>query len=474
MLDAIFQPFVDGSPITVMAAAALNRLLSAERLDALFDQTRTDQYTHRLLFSTLFSLMAAVVTGTRNSIHHAFQTSTEDVGVSAVAVYDKLKGVGTATSQALVRDMAAQVAPLIDLMGGALPSPLPGYPVKILDGNCIAATEHRIGELRGTAAGALPGKSLAVLDAQRRLIVDVFPCEDGHAQERALLGEVVPTVRPGELWVDDRNVCTFAFLWAIAAARAYFVTRQHGNMACQPLGPWEERGAVEGGGGTVREQRVRVRDAGGRWLDLRRVAIHLEAGRETRDGDTVIYLLTNLPAQGEGEGEGEGGGVGAAQVARLYSCRWRIETAFQELAEHLNSEVNALGYPRAALFGFCVALVVFNAVALMKAALRGRHGAEKVEAEVSNYYIAAELETTSRGMMIAIPHEHWRVFATMPREAFAAVLLMLAGKVNLRHFQKHPRGPKKPQPKREYDPAHPHVSTAKLLELRSPRKRRTT
>jgi hypothetical protein len=133
-----------------------------------------------------------------------------------------------------------------------------------------------------------------------------------------------------------------------------------------------------------------------------------------------------------------------------------------------------LGYPKAALFGFCVALVVFNAISLMKAALRGCHGASKIEEEVSNYYIAAELETTSRGMMIAIPQEHWRVFGRMSAAQFAAAMLMLAGKVNLRHFKKHPRGPKKPQPARTYDPAHPHVSIAKLLQHRQPRKRRNT
>lgn len=42
-------------------------------------------------------------------------------------------------------------------------------------------------------------------------------------------------------------------------------------------------------------------------------------------------------------------------------------------------------------------------VRLMRSALRAAHGAQKVEQEVSDYYIAAELETTSRGMMIAIP-----------------------------------------------------------------------
>jgi IS4 transposase len=32
-------------------------------------------------------------------------------------------------------------------------------------------------------------------------------------------------------------------------------------------------------------------------------------------------------------------------VARLYRDRWTIETAFQHLAQYLNSEINSLGYP---------------------------------------------------------------------------------------------------------------------------------
>jgi len=463
MLPDIFKPFVEGSPTTVMAAAAITRLLSAARLDSLFDKSRQGQYVNELMFSTVFHLMAGVVTGTRKSIHHAYQTAEQKVGVSVVSVYGKLKNIETCTSQAVVRDLAAEVAPLIDQMGGALPPLVEGYPVRILDGNCIAASEHRIKELRATAAGALPGKSLVVLDPQRRLILDVFPCEDGHAQERALLDQVVPTVARGELWIADRNFCTFAFLSALDQRQARFVIRQHGNMTCQPAGPRKELGPVEGG--TVYEQPVLVRDPDGRELRLRRIELHLE--KPTRDGDQVVHLLSNLPATGPG-------GVSGQQIAHLYRSRWKIETAFQELAQHLNSEINTLGYPKAALFGFCVAVVIFNAISLLKAALRGCHGAEKVEEQVSNYYIAAELETTARGMMIAIPLEHWRVFAVMTPAAFVKAMLMLGGKVNLRHFQKHPRGAKKPQPKRTYDSAHPHVSTAKILAQRSRRKKRAT
>lgn len=462
MLDPIFARFVDQSPITVMAGAALARLLSAERLDRLFEQARQDQYAHRLLFSTTFELMAAVVAGTRRSIHHAYQ-SVQDVGVSVVSVYGKLQGIETGTSQALVRDVAGELLELLGPLGGDLAPPAPGYHTKILDGNCIAASEHRIKELRSTAAGALPGKSLVVLDADHRLITDVFPCEDGHAQERALLDQVLPTIRPNDLWIDDRNFCTFEFLQGIAQRQAFFVTRRHGNMSCQPLGPRQECGRVSSG--VVYEQPVRVAGPGGQALQLRRIEVHLD--QPTRDGDPSLALLTNLPAAGPG-------GVGARKVADLYGGRWSIETAFAELARDLNSQINTLGYPKAALFGFCVAVVLYDALALLRAALRGAHGAQKIEAEVSNYYLAAELETTSRGMMIAIDQEHWGVFGRMSPGRFIAVMLFLAGKVNLRQFRKHPRGPKKPPPKRKYDPKHPHVSTFRLLQGRKPRKRRNT
>jgi hypothetical protein len=57
------------------------------------------------------------------------------------------------------------------------------------------------------------------------------------------------------------------------------------------------------------------------------------------------------------------------------------------LTETLTCEVNALGYPKAALFGFCLALMAYNAVAVMKAALRAVHGQEKVHQDISSYYL---------------------------------------------------------------------------------------
>jgi len=46
------------------------------------------------------------------------------------------------------------------------------------------------------------------------------------------------------------------------------------------------------------------------------------------------------------------------------------------------------GLPQGGLFGFCLALMAYNAVAVMKAALRAVHGHEKVHQDISSYDLA--------------------------------------------------------------------------------------
>ncbi len=155
---------------------------------------------------------------------------------------------------------------------------------------------------------------------------------------------------------------------------------------------------------------------------------------------------------------------GSAQtLAASYGKRWTIETMFQELTETLTCEVNALGYPKAALFGFCLALMAYNAVAVIKAALRAVYGQETVHQDLSSYYLALEIAQTYDGMMVAIPSPHWSIFRRMNAQQLADILHELAAHVNLRRYQKHPRGPKKkPTPRTAYKNGG-HISTAKML-----------
>ena len=57
--------------------------------------------------------------------------------------------------------------------------------------------------------------------------------------------------------------------------------------------------------------------------------------------------------------------------------RQTLETAFQEMEATLNGEIAALGYPRAALFTLCVALVAYNVTSPLKGALRSVHGTKR-------------------------------------------------------------------------------------------------
>lgn len=107
--------------------------------------------------------------------------------------------------------------------------------------------------------------------------------------------------------------------------------------------------------------------------------------------------------------------------------------------------------------------MAYNLLAVVLAALRGVHGHETVDAEVSLYYIANEIATTYTGMMIAIPEPEWGIFYAMPMAELATILLDLAKRVNLKAFRKTPRGPKQPHSKRTGAPNQRHVSTAKLL-----------
>src|SRR5499425_1351975 len=230
LLDTIFAPFVKERPICVMARASLERLLDAQRLDTLFARTAQHQYTRELLFSSLVQLMSEVVLGVHPTVHAAYQANKEAIGVSTTALYNKLDRVETGVSAALVRDSARLAEPVVKALRASQPRWLPGYQIKVLDGNHLSSTEHRLKELRSTWAAPLPGQALVVLDQQRMLITDVFLQEDGHAQERRLIADVLHHVREDQLWIENRNFCTLGLMFGMARRSAAFVVRQHGQV----------------------------------------------------------------------------------------------------------------------------------------------------------------------------------------------------------------------------------------------------
>jgi len=208
---------------------------------------------------------------------------------------------------------------------------------------------------------------------------------------------------------------------------AFMLFRRHKNLPMQELGKRRRVGASTTG--TLFEQRVEMVIESGRCIELRQITIELT--KATRDGCKELHILTNLPS-----------GVRGTKIAELYAGRWRIKTAFQEIERDLNSEINALGYPKAALFSFCVALVAYNLFMLVHAALRAQHGEKKIAEEFSNYHLAEEIASIHGGMMISIPNDHWSTFSGMTAVEFATVLRSLASKIRLERFKKHKRGPR--------------------------------
>lgn len=427
----------------------MERIFEPSALDDLFETHAVKQYTRELLFSNVVSLMSLVVSGVHPSVSSAYKALEKNIGVSRPALYGKLNGMELGISQALVRYSASNLQPVIAELEVQTEQLLFGYDLRIADGNHLGATEHRLKVLRDNLSGALPGQSIAVLDPQQMLVVDVFLNEDGHAQERSLLPSVLETVEAKQVWIADRNFCTRQFLLGIAQRQSHFIIREHKSIPHQELSPLTEIGETETGRVFEQEVQIIYDDAS---LSLRRVVIQLH--QPTRHGDTEVALLTNLPTSV----------ANATTVAQLYLQRWSIEGMFQVITDTFNCELNTLGYPKAALFVFCLAIVAFNILATIKAALKSVHGVGKIEAGLSDYYLVEEVQGTFRGMAIALPPLLWLPYLQMSVTEFAQTLKQWAASVNLKRFSSSPRSPKKPKPKPIYDPKHPHVSTFRLLQ----------
>lgn len=334
-------------------------------------------------------------------------------------------------------------------MNGEQENLLPGYQLKIVDGTSFAATERRLDVIRTLAARALPGKAIAVLDPSSKLVIDMFPMTDGHAQERSLFSDVLETVQPLDVWNGDRNFCTANFLFTIARKKAFFVIRQHGSLGWKPISELELLGETETG--KIFEQKIEI-SYEGETLLLRRVLLKLF--KPTREQEWEIAILTNLPVTD----------ADAFKIACVYRNRWSLETLFQTVTENFNGEIQTLAYPKAALFSFSMALVAYNILATIRAALGSIHGLGKIEAGLSDFYLVDEIQGTYRGMIIAIPSQQWQSFGTISLTNMAQLLQYLAAKVNLKRFLKTPRGAKKKREPLIFDPKHNHVSTLKLLE----------
>ncbi len=452
LLGKKFEAFIDKSPVSVMVRGTLERILHPEPLEQLFQDHAVSQYTLKITFAQCVQIMDAVVFKTQPSVGAWYQEHGHSLSATRQSMYDKLKLIEPAVSAALVHYAADELLGCMRRMKGVPKETLPGLRIRVLDGNHLTGTEHRLKGLRGTRAAALPGQALAFYDPRYDLITDAIPCEDAYTQERALLDQALATIVGNDCVIADRNFCTTKFLFGIAGLLGYFIIRQHAsNLSWKPLGKADKAGK-DGSGRQLKEQRLLLTDPStNKTMEARRIIIPLRKPND--QGEKVLYVLTNLSKKQ----------ATARKIAELYAERWTIEKAFQQLTDDLRTEIDTLAYPKAALFGFCLACVAYNAVSLVKAGLRATLGAEFVEQKLSMYYLTLEVARVTPGMEIAIPEKDWRIFRRMSAQEFVATIIAVARRIQREKYTKHKRGPKKPPPKKISGKRVKHVSTARIL-----------
>jgi hypothetical protein len=447
-------PHTRAVPLGVMVRGTMEWLLDEDSLRRLFREHAPEHYERELMLSSLVGLLIQVSAGSRASVFAAYQADVTSenptITASYQAVYGKLGRINPLASEAVVRFSGQKLGDLLGLLPKATPEPLPGFRLRVLDGNVLAGTDHRLMALRQWLNACLPGKSLVVYEPSRRLVTDLILCEDAYTQERALLKDILPRVQAGELWLADRNFCTTAFVFGISQRRAHFLVRQHrSNLPCRRNSRLVKYGQTDTG--TVWEQSVTVTHPDtGETQTLRRIEVRLF--QKTRDGDRTIAVLTNLPDT-----------IPAVAIAELYRQRWTIEQQFQFLTQSLHCELKGLGKPRASLFAFSMALVAANVLAVVRGSLRKAHGIE-VESEISGYYLADEVAGDYRTVMKYLPPEQWQGWRELNATQMVRLLTVIAQSVNMAALKRNRRAPKKPpEVKPTYNRKHKHYSSARLL-----------
>lgn len=449
--DSMFRVFATQRPFATVTQMVLRRMLDSKDIDQAFNQHADQQYHRTLLFSDLAILVSGVVLGKHRSMNAGYKKMKEQLGVSITAVYEKMQRVELPVVQQLVRHSYQRTEEICKEVGCVANNDLPGYSTRILDGNWLAGTEHRLKETRTSTAAPLPGKSLVVYDPRFNAVCDFFPMEDAYSQERSGLDEVIETLQRRQLWIADRNFCTLKFMYGIAANGGVFVIRHHNQLEGTEQGKLCKIGESETG--IVYENKLLLPEYEGQQMTVRRVLVHLY--EPTRDKEVEVVLLTNLPLED----------ADAVAVSELYRTRWKIETAFGHMTVAMNCEIKPLCYPKAALFCFASALMAYNAFAIMKGAIAAEHGRQDAEM-LSHYYMALEIAEATDGMLVALPDDRWKKMETISTANFAAEVRAILSGIDMSRYRKSIRGPKKKPPKRTNKRNSVHVSTKRILDKR--------
>ena len=427
MWQEVLERFEKQAPASVMARIALEQAMPAAWIDEVFDAHRQRQYPRELLFSTVVELMSLVSLGLQPSLHAAAR-KMQHLPVSLAALYDKVKRTELPLLRALVQGSSARLRPIAAALEAA--PCVPGWQLRIVDGNHLPGSQKRLAPLRGHRGAALPGHALVVYDPDLAQVVDLLACEDAYQSERTAVMPLFDSAGPNQIWITERHFCTRTILQRCHEAGASFIVRQHSkHPVIVQQSPWRDAGRCETG--LVREQTLQIDQEQAPW---RRIEVRLD--QPTQAGDSVLWLWSNLP-----------GSLSAEQIARLYRRRWSIEGMFGRLESVLHSELTTLGHPRAALLGFTVAVLAYNVLSLLKRCVEQAHQQEALKLDVSTYHLAQHVRSAYEGLLIAVPPAHWSNWAPHDTDQVVQRLLALARRIVPRQVATSKRGPKIEKPK---------------------------
>lgn len=450
--NSVFQKFCSLAPFAVMTQVVL-RACIRDRFAEVFQQTRGRQYEENLSFEDLAIAVADVALGVCKNPNQAYRAHKDELGVARSRFYDKLNHTNTNVSEQIVAATAQSVANMQDALGFVSWEGIPGYRLLAVDGNHLEKTEKRIADLRNLGVAPLPGTAVARFDLGRQTFDRVYLLEDAHQQEAITCQDIVDDLEPSDVIVADRHYCIVAFMNQTAAKGNHFIIRHHARLPGVLLGERKKLGRIATG--TVYEQAMRLQKQEDSMV-VRRITIELD--EPTQDGDTVIHLLTNLPAD-----------VSGKLIAEQYHRRWEEETGFYYLRMCFQGELASLGHPRAALFLFSMSLLAYNVLQVIWAAFFASHDEEEVQ-NLSNLYVSQEIMGATTGMLIVLDDVEWNSLIPQSQHQVAALLKRIAKETSLADYRKSIRKPKAKTPgkkkrKKKRNAVHSHVSTAKIIGL---------
>lgn len=214
----------------------------------------------------------------------------------------------------MVSDCTAELSAILNAAKIRKPDLIEGFHSFVIDGKRLNGTEHRLEVSRHVKSAPLPGSVVAILDTRSELFVQAIFNPDAYANERTMLAPYMNQLKKGALYFADRNFCDGPLIAKFLESETFFVVRHHGRSPRwrKITGCRKKKVGVDSAGQAVFEQEIEVRLPGDLWVRVRRITVNLVT--PTRDGDTELKLLTNLPMT-----------VSAPCVGDSYRGRWTIE-----------------------------------------------------------------------------------------------------------------------------------------------------